>query len=408
MRYIALSLIIVFSVVSGVRAQYSVSEDKNKLVPRELSIPPSPLFDMMGASPAIVAKSAAIRDFKVDWSFRSWRINPNLAIESQPIWEIFYSRKDLNKYREASAFSRMLSTVDVSLGTIVNELNDRRIGGAVKINVYRQKDPLLEKTPFESIQQQFNDEHVVLIENERSLLKQLDSTLAPSQRAAVQQQLKDNDVQLTTFNARRTEAIQQKAKELASNNWNAAFIDLAWGQVYTYSTDSASTLKSIRINRNTGKSLWVNFGFGVGRKGMVTGLVRSSFFRESYSYRIRNISSGEESSISDTISNSIITTGLNFRYGGSVFNFFTEFVHDAKSISKSGQVLDGLAPPDAESEIVPGSATFENLLPNIFAIGGDWRISRNLVLSFGFRALMNDEFKVKQVIPNATIGCMMR
>ncbi|MFM1745951.1 MAG: hypothetical protein RLZZ630_1888 [Bacteroidota bacterium] len=98
MRHIIISLIILFGVHLSVRAQYSVSEDKNKLVPRELSIPHSPFFDMMGAlPPSIISKSAAIPGLKVDWSFSSWRINPNLAIESQPIWEIFYSKKELSK-----------------------------------------------------------------------------------------------------------------------------------------------------------------------------------------------------------------------------------------------------------------------------------------------------------------------
>ncbi|MES1224580.1 MAG: hypothetical protein ABUT20_54305, partial [Bacteroidota bacterium] len=116
-----------------------------KLSPRELTIPTSPLFDLMGVAPSQVARTADIKDFKVDWSFKNWRLNPNLAIQAQPVWELFYNRKKLDKYQAASSFQRMMASLDVSLGTVQNELSDRRIGGAVKMNLYKQKDPLLIK-----------------------------------------------------------------------------------------------------------------------------------------------------------------------------------------------------------------------------------------------------------------------
>src|SRR6476659_5144775 len=78
----------------------------SRISPKELTIPASPVFDLMGVTPSQVNRTTDIKDFKVDWSFKSWKLNPNLAIQSQPIWELFYNRKDLSKYQSASRFIR--------------------------------------------------------------------------------------------------------------------------------------------------------------------------------------------------------------------------------------------------------------------------------------------------------------
>src|SRR5689334_7488751 len=73
-----------------------------RVSPKELGIPPSPVFDLMGVTPSQINHMSDIKDIKVDWSFKSWKLNPNLAIQAQPIWEMFYNRKNLNRYQEAS------------------------------------------------------------------------------------------------------------------------------------------------------------------------------------------------------------------------------------------------------------------------------------------------------------------
>ena len=109
----------------------------NRVTPKEFAIPASPVFDVMGVTPSQINRTADIKDFKVDWSFKSWRLSPNLAIQSQPFWELFYNRKDLSKYQAASGFMRKLASVDLSVGSVQDENNDRRIGFAVKTNIFR-------------------------------------------------------------------------------------------------------------------------------------------------------------------------------------------------------------------------------------------------------------------------------
>ena len=388
--------------------QPSAEPVPEKLVPRELSIPSSPLFDLMGASPSLVAKSASIKDFKVDWSFRSWRINPNLAIQSQPVWELFYNRKAIDKYQRASRLARMLASTDLSVGTIQNELSERRIGGAVKWNIYQQHDPLLERNMYDDVQQQFQEEYVLLVAKERDLMKQLDSLTHPRDIAAVRALLKENDALLSTFYGRRNTAIQERAKELAGRHWNAAFVDVAFGKIYTYATDSAGSLSKLRLNRNTGNGAWLNFGFGMGKRGMLTGLVRTTFYEEELQFLLRDESTGVEESRSAIAANRLITLGLSFRYGGPVYNFFAEFVREGKTLKTPVQALSDVFTAPGGTAVVQSSVNWDIVHPYLITLGGDWRVGRNIVLNYGVRMVFDNQFKSRQVIPVANISCMMR
>src|SRR3954469_26046646 len=104
-----------------------------RVTPKEFSIPASPVFDLMGVTSSQINRTSDIKDFKVDWSFKSWKLSPNLAIQSQPVWEIFYNRKDLSKYQNTSTFMRRLASADLSVGSVLDENSDRRIGYAVKL-----------------------------------------------------------------------------------------------------------------------------------------------------------------------------------------------------------------------------------------------------------------------------------
>ncbi|MDP4261183.1 MAG: hypothetical protein Q8941_01515 [Bacteroidota bacterium] len=131
--------VLLFAFVPGFYLRLAAQDDTKagRLSPKELAIPPSPVFDLMGVTPSQINRTADIKDFKVDWSFKSWRLNHNLAIQGQPVWELLYNR---NKYQQASSFMRKLASLDFSVGTVQNEDNDRRIGFAVKMNLYKQKD----------------------------------------------------------------------------------------------------------------------------------------------------------------------------------------------------------------------------------------------------------------------------
>jgi len=387
---------------------YAQAGNETKMAPRELAIPTSPLFDLMGAAPSQVARTSDIKDFKVDWSLSNWRINPNLAIQAQPVWELSYNRKNLDKYQKASGFQRMLSSLDLSLGTLLNNNNERRIGGALKINLYKQKDPLMIKGVYNDIQKGFDEEMVTLKQKEKDILKALDTILKPSEIVLKRQELRDNDQLLTSFYGRRNTAIQQQASQYAVDNWNAGYVDFAFGKVYSYSTDSAGSLKKLSLNRNTGNALWLNFGFGIGKRALLSALVRSSFYEEELTFTVKDENTGDENMQQAIAANRLFTFGVNFRYGGPVFNFFAEFIREAKSLKTPLAALnDVLELPDGKT-VITSTVKWDIVHPYTINFGGDWRISRNVILNYGMRCLLDKNFKTISFLPIANISCMMR
>ena len=172
--YIPIATSFIFSILFG-----NAQQDETKagrVSPKELSIPASPFFDLMGVTSSQVTRTSVIKDFKVDWSFKSWKLNPNLAIQSQPVWEMLYNRKTLTKYQNASSFMRRLSSLDISIGSVQNEDNDRRIGFAAKLNVFDQKDPLMAEEIYAGIDEKYKSEGDQWEAQLKELNKKLDTT----------------------------------------------------------------------------------------------------------------------------------------------------------------------------------------------------------------------------------------
>lgn len=399
----------IFCLLTGAAlAQNSEYNQDDKLVPRELAIPTSPLFDLMGVAPSQVARTSDIKDFKVDWSFKNWRVNPNLAIQTQPVWELFYNRKNLEKYQRASAFQRMMASLDLSLGTVLGDNNERRIGGAIKVSLYKQKDPLLKKGVYDDIQKTFAAELVLLAETEKRILKELDTITKPTDLIKKREDLRENDAKMASFYGRRNAAIQEQAKNYITDNWNAAYVDAAFGKIYSYSTDSVNSLRKLSLNRNTGNGFWLNFGFGLGKRGLVSGLIRTSFYEEELNFSMRDDVTGIDTSLSAIAANRLFTFGINFRYGGPVFNFFAEFIREAKSLKTPIQALnDAFTAPNGKT-ILTSTVKWDVVQPYIINFGGDWRVGRNLILNYGMRCVLDKNFKTVSFTPIANISCMMR
>ncbi len=411
MRKTIIVLVTLFNcgVCQTVIAQETSSGDsRDKPAPREFAIPTSPLFDLMGQAPSQVASTAAIKDFKVDWSFRNWRVNPNLAIQAQPIWELFYNKKNLEKYQRATRLQRMFSSLDISIGTILTETGDRRIGSALKMSLYRGKDPLLVKGAYDDVQQTFTTELTTLRQTEKELLASLDTLTRPTELRATRALLAENDVQMATHYSRRNAAIQEKAKQFIADNWNATFVDLAFGKIYTYGIDSAGSLKSLRINRNSGSGLWLNAGTGIGKRVLLSALIRSSFYEEQVNFLLEDNVTNEQAEASTIASNNLITLGLNLRYGGPIYNFFAEVIYEGKSTTTPIDAVNKSFTAPTGSSIITNTLKWDVVHPYTVNFGGDWRISRNVVLNYGMRWLMDKNYKTISFTPIANISCMMR
>jgi len=305
---------------------YSYAQQDNsgsgKVTAKELSIPASPVFDLMGVTPSQVTRTSDIKDFKVDWSFKSWRLNPNLALQSQPVWELFYNRKNLQKYQQASSFMRHLASLDFSAGTVQNEDNDRRIGGAFKINLFKRNDPLMAKELYAGIAEKYEHEKEDLEKQLKTLQVQLDTTTDILKKPEIRKQIEPLEDQYVSISKRRSEEISSRAKIFVEENWNASFIDLAFGKIFTYATDSTGSLTALRLNRNTASGIWINAGWGIGNKILVTTLLRSSFYEEQVDFLLHDLSTGIDQPEHAIAKNTLFTAGLNLRYGGPIYTFF--------------------------------------------------------------------------------------
>lgn len=378
-----------------------------RVSPKELTIPASPVFDLMGATPSQINRTSDIKDFKVDWSLK-YGVNPNLAIQSQPIWEVFYNRRDLSKYQKTSGFMRKLASLDISLGTIQDEDNYRRIGGAIKLNLFRERDPLMAKELYEDISLKYKNEKTELELQLKELQLKMDTTRSILDKPGLRAQIKSTEEQLNSQNSRRMAEINQRAKVFVDENWNASSLDFAFGRTHTFKSDSSGTFGMKRNNRSTGTGAWINGNMGVGKKMLLTCLLRSFWYDEQVDFRTKDLSTGDETVQKTTAKNTVYSLGMNFRYGGSVYTFFFEMLYEYKKIRTPDEALNRVYKTAGNVEIVGSSAKWEEIHPNTLSIGGDWRISRSVIINYGMRCVFNSNWKFKTFVPVATVSCMMR
>ncbi|MBS1598992.1 MAG: hypothetical protein JST75_12280 [Bacteroidetes bacterium] len=379
-----------------------------RISPKELAIPASPVFDLMGVVPSQVTRTSDIKDFKVDWSFKSWKLNPNLAIQAQPVWELFYNRKEVTKYQQASSFMRRLSSLDISVGTVQNEDNDRRIGFAAKINLFNNRDPLLQKELYQDVLVKFRKEKSDLESQLKELENKLDTTQNILLKPDLRSQIRSTEEQLASIGTRRMDEINRRAKIFVEENWNASSLDFAMGRIYTYGTDSAGSLTSLRLNRNTGWGMWLNGSFGIGKKILVSGLFRTTWYEEQLNFLVQDKITGEQSTQQAVAENNLYSAGINIRYGGAIYNFFVELLYEKKGLKTPVQALEKTFTVPDSQQIVASSVKWNVVEPNTLNFGGDWRVNRNLILNYGMRCVFDSHWKFRTFTPVVSISCMMR
>ncbi|MBK8244847.1 MAG: hypothetical protein IPK88_15590 [Saprospiraceae bacterium] len=358
-------------IIGTAKAQMGTTSDIP--IASEFAIPISPAFDLIGVNNALVARPGNIRDFKVDWSFKSWRLKPNIALQAQPIWEILYNRSSLDKYRKASKLMQMLSTVDVSAGTIEDETLVRRLSWATKITLYRQKDALLNPSLFQKTDSLFNERRVLITEKLEVLKNDLKKQKVKEKRDSIKALIEEVDFESDLLDIEQKRNNLDIASAFAKKNWNASFIDVAFGRIYSYTNDTLSKLNL----KGRGIAGWANFSIGIGPKILLTSLIKAVMISDDFT----------------GFNTNILSAGINFRYGSPKFNFFAEGVY---SKSNNNSIFDNKTINLSQANALSTS------------YGGDWRLSRNVMLSYGIRVDYSETIKFQRITPIAGIACMMR
>jgi hypothetical protein len=359
-------LLIVFLVLiyQNLQAQQAAKEE---IKATEFSVPVSPAFALMGADPALVSMPGVLRDFKVDWSFRSYRLSPNISVEAQPIFLFAYDRPELTAYRKAGRFMRQLSTLSVSLGTL--QLDTVRIVAyALKMNLFRSRDPLTDSSYMSQGMQEVLAQENALKQQMEEMKKGLDTITDTYQRIQTENQILNTESQIINMRANTRARVKELREMYLRSYWNSACIDLAFGQSYSYINES---LDSLDLSRR-GYGIWITGGIGAGKKTFFSGLVKYQ--------KLTDTQTGQQ-------------YGINFRYGSNKFRFFTEAIYE--------KTEDKLVNELQEKFKVVNEGF-------IFAYGGDLKINNNVVLGFSLRTVYNSDLKFVNLIPVANIGCLMR
>ena len=398
-------VITIICIVIKLEAQENVAD--NRLSATEFNIPASPVFDLMAVTPSQVVRTSDIKDFKVDWSFKSWSLSPNISVQSQPIWETMYNRRSISKYQKASPFMRRLASTDFSLGTVRDETGDRRIGGALKMTLYREVDPLLEKGYYDSIEIWLLQEKVQINEQIKILETEISNTKDLIKKQNFRKEIGDLKFDLLAINTRREEQVNEVINAVVEEYWNAAWFDVGFGKVNSYLADEAGNLLSKRLNRNSALGVWVNAGKGVGKNFLVSGLFRTHFYDEQVNFSLIN----DESIGLDTTSigsNRLYTVGANIRYGSPIFTFFTELIYEKRGIKTPLQAVKEIFITPDNFEIVPSSVDWTIVHPYRINFGGDWRLNKNLLLNFSMQTVFDKNYKLRTFLPVVGLACLMR
>ncbi len=348
-----------------------------------MDIPSAPAFSILGVNPEFISKPSDVKSFKVDWRIKNYQIAPDLALEGQPLWWFYYRKKGIKDYAKSSYFSKVLSTTSLSLGTAkLDGIN--HMAYALKWNLYKEKNESLIDTLTKEYVQMAQDE-IDALQFQIDSLRTLGNTNVVDGVSTVSQiiSLKDS---MITIERRLLKEYRIAASEMTYNKWNADFLELAAGRVYTYNNGG---LDSLKFNR-AGWGMWLTSGKTLGKSGLLSFLLRYNRIAGNHDYYL----------------------GTGYRHGGDNYNFFTEFIYTRKGNSKDNGFADDEFFEEKYSEDLDiGWVEFadgEVEKTITISYGGEFKLRKNILLNFALKTRMDADFSFDKLIPVANVVCLMQ
>lgn len=355
----------------------------------EISIPSAPAFAMLGVNPEMVMRPSDLKSFKVDWRIKNYNLAPDLALEAQPLWHFYYKKRSFEEYAAASRLTKKLSTLSLSAGTAKID-NINHASYSIKLNLYKKNDVINDTL----LLKQLRSEHRNQLQNFNA---QIDSlvilryqTTDPKRKNEIDKELDVIRYEMKNIDEISRLKYRNIIDQYNGENWNSTMLDAAFGSVFTY--DNAG-IDSLKVKR-AGYALWLNGCLKMGDNGLVSGLFRYTKIIDS--------------------SNKMF--GLNFRYGSQRYNFYAEVVYE---------ILGNYFDPNQElafdeneyfagkyiEDIGSGWLDFNNTEAKTqytMAYGGDFKLSRNILLNFALRTQFTSDIKLTRLLPVANIICLMK
>ncbi|MCB9082123.1 MAG: hypothetical protein H6555_10475 [Lewinellaceae bacterium] len=355
----------------------------------EMSIPSAPAFALLGVNPEVVLRPSDLRSFKVDWRIKNYNLAPDLALEAQPFWHLYYKNRPFNEYVNAGPLARRLSTLSLSLGTAkIDGVNHAAY--SVKMNLYSENDLFSDRELIAELARE-HDASMGLVQRKiDSLSIQRFQTNDPEEKQFIQEEIDALHFQKRTISVEAKEKYRSAIEEYQYGHWNRTMLDGAFGMVYTYDNQGLDSLKVKRA----GLAFWLNGALKIGRHGLVTGIFK----------------------FTKVIDSSNKLFGVSYRYGNPKFNFFTEVAFETlgnyfdptqEEMFDEGEVFANNFAQDLGSGWLNFNNT-GNRSQYTIAYGGDFRLSRNILLNFSLRTQFTGAMKMERLLPVANVICLMK
>lgn len=333
------------------------------------AMPSSPAFALLGVNPASVPRPAFARDFKLDLLVQDFALAPDVALAVHPVWTFFFGDVSAVRYRDhVSPLARMLSTLAVSVGTTQDAPTSRRLAWGATLTPVRD-DPLMDTAFLARVEDALDpsDEQMELAQEHAGTLIDLDMARAAveADTSLTADQRSDS---LAALAGARTAAAADYAQRAASleddlrgrirgmidernqAEWNSTALQLGFGRVYHYENPELDRLHL----RNAGYGGWVNFATGLGSRDWLVSALG----------KVTGGSGGMAGS----------SGGANIRHGGSIFNFFVEYLYR-----------------DSDDPAAPTS--------HEIAYGGEYRLDDGRNVEFGLRTAYDTSFHLSELRP---------
>lgn len=362
-----------------IQAQESHLQD---VVPH--AIPSAPAFSLLGVNPELVTRPSDVKEFKVDWRIKNYKVAPDLALEAQPLWWLYYRKKRPGELKNMSHLQRILSTTSVSFATAKVD-NVNHLAWAIKANVYKEFDLLQSQKHLTKVQKSIDDQ----LEPYQFLIDSIQFDMHKSRNKdslkLKREMVRDLRFEMKLVQKREMENLKEEAESLVQENWNMDMIDFSLGRVYTYNN---AGIDSLRL-RKAGWGFWLNGAKGIGKNGLVTGLLRINRVGVNTDYWL----------------------GGSYRFGNGRYNFFGEVVYQRRNNNPENGFLDEEQFSELRSEDLGngwyGFKDGDGYSMWTIAYGGDFRLNNNILLNFALRTNLESGLKFSSFLPIANIICLM-
>lgn len=352
----------------------------------EYLIPSAPAFSLLGVTPEIVNRPGVVRDFKVDWRIKNYEIAPDFALEAQPLWLFHFNKKGLSYYANSSKLMQALSTLSVSLGSAkLDGVN--HFSYAAKVTLYRESDPLKDRVLLKDLYLAESKARIEIEQKIEALEIEMLNAKEKEEKNRIKEIIDYRKLQKREVINTTRDQMQNLTDEHIGANWNASSLDLSYGRVFTFNNNAADEM----FVNQAGSAFWLNGGMRSGKNGLLSGIVK-----------LKKVGGLAESLI-----------GLNYRYGGSRYSFYAEFVTENK-FERAAEFIDVEDPFSDKfskdlgiSWLTPGEDVVKENVITI-AYGGDFKLSRGILLNFALRTQFQKDLSFNKLIPVANLTCLMR